>query len=317
MNFRMPICKRDSPRAVVVASREIHQLGRCTSIHIDEKVTVIDAVVPLIDKNQCLRWARDRHVGAFTVELVTRGGRSRILPSHPTAHGHRPHDREHGIAFFRHDSTGDAMVNSRCLDVGPDRRELSLGQQKRVGVVLVVWLAWVQPAGNPVSSLVRDFFRPNVAWDKIVMIGAVHDPGQLQLLQTAHAMDALGLRFRLAERGQQHASEDRDDGNDHEKLDQCKAGRAAGIPGRAIPARRGVFADIHKNSSGSGVIWFESNSSSDSLVPSILNTGLPRQNSPVWASTSLMISAIISLTTCAVLSRLLSYYLGSIEALSI
>jgi hypothetical protein len=44
----------------------------------------------------------------------------------------------------------------------------------------------------------------------------VEQPRQLKLLQVAQARDCLRLRFRLAERWQQHPHQDRDDRNHKE-----------------------------------------------------------------------------------------------------
>ena len=44
--------------------------------------------------------------------------------------------------------------------------------------------------------------------------------GQLELLQVVHAGDALGLRLRLGQGGQEHAGQNGNDRNDHQKFDE-------------------------------------------------------------------------------------------------
>jgi hypothetical protein len=45
-------------------------------------------------------------------------------------------------------------------------------------------------------------------------------PRQLHLLEVVETVDALRLRFRLAQRRQQHGGQDRNNGNDHQQLDE-------------------------------------------------------------------------------------------------
>ena len=56
----------------------------------------------------------------------------------------------------------------------------------------------------------------------IVEVRGVKNPRHLQLPEIAHALDAIGLGLGLAERRQQHRSQNGDDGDDNQKLDQRK-----------------------------------------------------------------------------------------------
>ena len=48
------------------------------------------------------------------------------------------------------------------------------------------------------------------------MVVRIHQPSQLQLLEIAHAGDALSLCLGLAQGGKQHAGQNGNDGNHHQ-----------------------------------------------------------------------------------------------------
>ena len=52
------------------------------------------------------------------------------------------------------------------------------------------------------------------------MIVDVHQPRKVQLAVIAQALRLQGLRFGLAERGQEHPSQDGDDRDDDQQLDE-------------------------------------------------------------------------------------------------
>ena len=57
----------------------------------------------------------------------------------------------------------------------------------------------------------------------VVVIAGVKLPGQAELLGVAHAENALSFSFCLGESGQEHAGENRDDGDDDEQLNEREA----------------------------------------------------------------------------------------------
>ena len=66
---------------------------------------------------------------------------------------------------------------------------------------------------NPVRIRVPVIRQP------LLVIPRIHDRRVIQLLQGIDARDPLRLVLRLAQRWQKHPGENRDDGNDDEKLD--------------------------------------------------------------------------------------------------
>jgi len=60
----------------------------------------------------------------------------------------------------------------------------------------------------------------------VTEVVGVHEEGQTLRLEVVQARNALGLRFRPAQRGQQHSGENRDDGNDDEQFDQGERSKA-------------------------------------------------------------------------------------------
>ncbi len=55
------------------------------------------------------------------------------------------------------------------------------------------------------------------------MVVRIHQPCQLELFQVAHAGNPLGLCLGFAERGKEHACQDRNDRNHHQEFDQGKS----------------------------------------------------------------------------------------------
>ena len=60
--------------------------------------------------------------------------------------------------------------------------------------------------------------------DFVIEIAGIKNPGKLQLFSVAHAPKALGFGLRFGERWQQHARQDRDNGNDHQQFDEGEGG---------------------------------------------------------------------------------------------
>src|SRR5437867_10889659 len=54
------------------------------------------------------------------------------------------------------------------------------------------------------------------------MVTRIKKPSQHQLLGVIEAADSLRFRFCLRQRGEQHARQDRDDSDHHEKLDKSE-----------------------------------------------------------------------------------------------
>ena len=80
---------------------------------------------------------------------------------------------------------------------------------------------------------------------EVVVVHRVHVPGQDQLLLVAGAGGTRGLGLGLGQRRQEHARQDRDDGDDHEQLDEGESGGLGG-------ADRGTGADRQWNHGSEG-----------------------------------------------------------------
>src|SRR5438105_13321308 len=63
------------------------------------------------------------------------------------------------------------------------------------------------------------------------MVVGIHVPTEIDLAQVAEAKSRLTFRFGLAQSGQKHQCQDRDDRDHHQELDQREGGLAARAPG--------------------------------------------------------------------------------------
>ena len=95
-------------------------------------------------------------------------------------------------------------------------------QEKTVGVV--GGPVEFEPPGTPCVGIVASGRRKTgliiavVGGNPVRIIAGVHIPSQAHLLSVAEAPDSLGFGLGFAERGEQHAREDGDNGDDDEQL---------------------------------------------------------------------------------------------------
>ena len=59
--------------------------------------------------------------------------------------------------------------------------------------------------------------------DSVVIVQLIHLPSEHELLGIIHAHNALSLALGLCQGGQEHAGQNRDDGDNHQQFDQGKA----------------------------------------------------------------------------------------------
>ena len=85
-----------------------------------------------------------------------------------------------------------------------------------------------RPTWTPVESVASDVSGGNQP--AFVVVG-VELPGQHQSAQIVHAGNAVRLGFGFAERGQEHAGQDGDDGNHHQQFDESEPGCPVNIGG--------------------------------------------------------------------------------------
>ena len=78
---------------------------------------------------------------------------------------------------------------------------------------------------------------------ELIIVASVQVCGEHQLLGVVHAEDALRFRFGFGESGQQHSGENGNDGNHHQKLDQCETAKGSCPPAMT---GQGCRLDGHK-----------------------------------------------------------------------
>ena len=71
-----------------------------------------------------------------------------------------------------------------------------------------------------------------VVYQVTVIIPGIRDPGQHQLLAIVEAGDACCFALGLGQGGEEHASQDGDDRNDHQQFDERKSFFAVFFHGR-------------------------------------------------------------------------------------
>ena len=95
-----------------------------------------------------------------------------------------------------------------------------------------VRVAFFRAPRHHIVDPVVELFRTNgvhgsgyreIVADPVLEVIGIHVPRQNQLLVIAHAHNALGLGFRLAQCWQEHGGQDRDDGDDYQQLNQGKS----------------------------------------------------------------------------------------------
>src|SRR6266581_1572855 len=104
VHFGMTIPKIETASPVMIARGKIDDLARfrrwwIKTIHLRDKITVIDAVFPFIQENESIYRRRRGHVARFDNYFVAlrprryRAGKGIIIP-HPVIHGHGANMRQ-------------------------------------------------------------------------------------------------------------------------------------------------------------------------------------------------------------------------------
>src|SRR5439155_4009738 len=163
-DLRMTVGKIKPAGPVMVTGWEINNLpatgsDRGESVHLGDKIAVVDAVVPLIEQNKRLGGRRCGHVADLFYDCVTRcprsdGPRSRIIIADPIVHRHRAH-----VGIARASESAPAPISRAAPDAQSlmVRPQMAFHQINRVGVVRVVWtgpsqvvaIVQCQPATDP------------------------------------------------------------------------------------------------------------------------------------------------------------------------
>src|SRR5262245_11610340 len=121
MDFGMAVREGDTAGAMMITRWEINHDRARPGGHINGEVSIVNAVVSLVDEDQRSTRAGHRHLGALAKHPIARGPFPRILPSHPTTHGNGSHHWKHPIAFACHDFARNAAIDSGILGVRSQR----------------------------------------------------------------------------------------------------------------------------------------------------------------------------------------------------
>ncbi len=173
------------------------------------------------------------------------GMRPRGVPTlnrvHPSVHGHAADPRLRLRSGANHRIVSRTPVNihrpnirinqSRPDQLVVDRREC----HTHIAVdPHVVRISRVGPGIGQVGN--AECLSPGPNHPIVVVVGIDHG-SELQLLQIAHAFDCLCPLLGLAERRQQHGSQDRDDRNHHQQFDEREAADSPSSPPEQVAGR--------------------------------------------------------------------------------
>ena len=222
MNFRVAVGKRHAARAVVIARRHVHQAKaagtpRIEPGHVHDEKAVVDAVFAFVGDHPNAGRSRILHVGTLAHHLVLILSVPCGVRIEPTVHRNATHARIKPAAVLRHAFVRRAAPDGQCLVVGPEK---AVHQVDAIRVVRHGTRV-VEPADHP-GPLGIDFVEV-VRRNFVGVVVGVQNPRQAQLVQIVEALNALGFGFRFRERGQQQRRQNRDDGDDHQKLDEREA----------------------------------------------------------------------------------------------
>src|SRR5438445_4374197 len=116
-DFGMTIGERESASAVMIAGGHINDLpgARLAGIpaHVDDEITVVDAVFSFIQENCCARWPGRSHVGRFSIGFPTLIER---MPPYPATHRHTADARDRlALKIYPGAGVGWAFPNDKRL----------------------------------------------------------------------------------------------------------------------------------------------------------------------------------------------------------
>jgi len=216
--FRMAIRKRQTAALVVPRGGRILKNGGIRSNR-NGKITVIYRPVVLIDEDHAFDWFRLLNVGQLAKIRISRALHPVNIAIHSSIH------RETANFGFGRDFTVDDRALIRRTAIGLDGGVIFIKQAPPdVGLVGGSWVkgdivlnpGFVGRVANPVGN------------QHLIVIPGVKDPAHRQLLQVADAANAERFGLGLAERRQQHARQNGDNGDDHEQFDERESGSPRG-----------------------------------------------------------------------------------------
>ena len=219
----MAVGERESASLVVVAGRDIDDVEARTliriSVHIDHEHAVVHGIFALIEENEGVRRSWVDHVCHFPVDAPRfRGGPTdgQVLAAaaYPNEGGHGADTRKALATDVDETLVRRAFVDFRSASVFVEDAFCDVGVD--IPIFPIVGIE-IEPATDP---FVWPVFHMGKA---IIVILDIHPPAERKLTMIVHAGYALSFGFRFGKGWKEHAGEDRDDGDDDEELNECKA----------------------------------------------------------------------------------------------
>ena len=243
LNLRVSISETETAGAVVVAGGQI--VPTVWLRDAGDQPAVIDAIGMFIRENpEAGRgWIDD--VGHSIIAPIfrkpSRAACNVIISEsfNKSVHGIATNAWHRTAANATRINIGGTLVNADgFFGVTPQSR---LGQMQDVRVVPVVRQE-IHPAIDPtIAAAVA-----NIRWKFFVEIIGVIPPREIQLPQIVQADNTVGFGLGFGQRGQEHAGQDGDNGDNHQQFDQ----RECACPGTAMrlrtPLRRLGLTHINK-----------------------------------------------------------------------
>jgi len=228
LDFRVSIREGESPRAIVITCGVINDRGAVRlggkPGHVHTETTIVDTVLTLVEHHEDTRRAGIGHVRDLgqDAKLLIAGRGPGVAK--PVVHRHGSDARVPGAA----DGDG-TLIRGALPDCG---RVTTVRPEEAVLDVLVhVPIASVGRAEIEVACDPHGLLHPRIdpgPGRRVAVVVVVQLPGQRQLPKVVHALNALRFRLGLAQRRQEHARENGNDGDNDQQFDEGESG--AGWP---------------------------------------------------------------------------------------
>jgi len=234
VNFRMAVGEGKRASVAVKDRRQVAisaAAGRGSWI--SPEPSVVDACGILIEKYERVDRRGSFEIAGFDETLVTLSdlfpavaGRDRVAGNtHEGIHGDGT-DARLVIVFGL---VRGAVIDAGIFGVRSERTEIAIGRANHFFCVEAVRATHLSgdPGGPQIGRRFADIIAVGAAFVRIggkpfLVIAAVESAGELQLLHVVQAGNGLGSQFGLAQGGQEHGGEDRNDCDDDQEFDQCE-----------------------------------------------------------------------------------------------
>ena len=211
----MAVGEAQRERAGVADRREIDPQPLARLRH--DEAGVLDAVLVLVEEDERLARRRDHDLA----ELVPAGLVLRVrLVVHVGAHRDAPRTFDLPLVAHRR-AVGRTPVDPDRLVVREQQPALDVG-----GVDVGVGVAGHPRPRRRVGAFASAAQDRLVGRQAVGVVAAIEHPRQAELPIVAQALGLERLALGLAQRGQEHPGQDRDDGDHHQELDEGESGSA-------------------------------------------------------------------------------------------